>query len=282
MLLHFTKMHGLGNDYVYISTFEQVVEDAPRLARQVSDRHRGVGSDGLILIAPPTVAGAQVRMIMYNVDGSRGQMCGNGIRCVAKYAYDHGLARQNPMQVETDRGVLELSLTTGSDGAVREVRVDMGEPVLDPAAMPAKLGGDRVVRSRLDVGEFDLPVTCVSMGNPHAVFFHPDVSRVPLAHWGSLIERHPVFPERINVHFAQVLAPHRVKMVTWERGSGATLACGTGACAVCVAGVLNGLSASAIIAELPGGELRIEWERASNHVFMTGPAEEVFSGVWLG
>jgi diaminopimelate epimerase len=282
MPLQFTKMHGLGNDYVYISTFDQRVDDAPRLARRISDRHRGVGSDGLILIAPPTAAAAQVRMIMYNVDGSRGQMCGNGIRCVAKYAFDHGLARSNPLRVETDRGVLDLALTTGADGLVREVRVDMGEPILEPAAMPTTLSGDRIVRRRLDIAEFDLPVTCISMGNPHAIFFHPDVSRIPLQHWGPLVERHPVFPERTNVHFAQVLAPHRVKMVTWERGSGPTLACGTGASAVCVAGVLNGLTASAIIAELPGGELRVEWDRATNHVFMSGPAEEVFSGTWPG
>lgn len=280
MPLQFTKMHGLGNDYVYICTFDQQVDDAPRLARRISDRHRGVGSDGMILIAPPTRADAQVRMIMYNADGSRAQMCGNGIRCVAKYAYDHDIARRNPLRVETDRGVLELALTTGGDGLVREVRVDMGEPILEPAALPTKLPGDRIVRRRLDIAEFDLPVTCISMGNPHAVFFHPDVSCVPLSHWGPLVEHHAAFPERINVHFAQVLAPHRVRMITWERGSGPTLACGTGASAVCVAGVLNGLAASAIIAELPGGELRVEWDRGTNHVFLSGPAEEVYSGTW--
>lgn len=280
MSLRFTKMHGLGNDYVYISVFEQTVDDPSSLARKMSDRHRGIGSDGLILIAPATVHGADVRMLMFNPDGSRGQMCGNGLRCVVKYAYEHGLARVNPLRVQTDRGVLVSDLICDSAGRVQEIRVDMGAPILRPAEIPVAAEGERVVGRRLDIDGLEAPLTCVSMGNPHAVFFVPDVARVPLAHWGPLVERHALFPERTNVHFAQVLAPHRIRMISWERGTGPTQACGTGACAVCVAGVLNGLSAHAIIVALPGGELRVEWDRERNVVVMSGPAQEVFSGEW--
>lgn len=280
MSLTFTKMHGLGNDYVYISLFEQRVDEPGALAQAVSDRHRGVGSDGLILVGPPSAEGAQVRMQMFNADGSRGEMCGNGIRCVGKLAYERGWARQNPLRVETDAGVLELDLTVDEAGRVGAVRVDMGAPVLDPARIPVALGGERIVGMSVPVRGRILNATCVSMGNPHAVFFADALARVPLEDWGPRIERHQLFPQRINVHFAQVLAERRVKMITWERGSGPTLACGTGACAVCVAGVLSGKSGRAITAVLPGGELEIEWVEASNHVFMTGPAVEVFTGQW--
>jgi len=280
MPLRFTKMHGLGNDYVYISLFDQHVDDPPALARAISDRHRGVGSDGLILVAPPDDPGAHVRMVMYNADGSRAQMCGNGIRCLAKLAYERGLARANPLRVQTDAGVLALDLLLGPDQHVSEVRVDMGEPVLDPRRIPVSIAAQRVVAHPLVLKGTTLSMTCVSLGNPHAVFFVPDLSAVPLADWGPQIERHPLFPERINVHFAQILSPQLVRMITWERGAGATLACGTGASAVCVAGVLAGLTERQITAELPGGALRLDWDEATNHVHMTGPAAEVFTGVW--
>jgi diaminopimelate epimerase len=293
MPLHFTKMHGLGNDYVYVSLFDQRVDDAPALARQVSDRHRGIGSDGLILVAPPEDPTAHVRMIMYNADGSRSEMCGNGIRCVAKLAYERGWAPQNPLHVQTDRGVLVLDLTIDAAGRVQLVRVDMGEPILRPADIPVRLpaiAGEQVVAAPFEIagervpGQTSLPVrlplTCVSMGNPHAVFFVPDVAALPLKTWGPQIEHHPLFPQRINAHFVEVLAADRVRMITWERGTGPTQACGTGASAVCVAGVLNRLTQRKITAELPGGELQLEWDAQTNHVFKTGPAVEVFTGEW--
>jgi diaminopimelate epimerase len=280
MPLKFTKMHGLGNDYVYVSLFKERVDDPAALARAMSDRHRGVGGDGLILVAPPQGADADVRMIMYNADGSRAQMCGNGIRCVAKLAHERGLARANPLRVQTDAGVLSLDLKLGADERVEAVRVDMGAPILDPKRIPVLLEGENVVARRIALGDQTLSMTCVSMGNPHAVLFALDLTRVPLAEWGPQLERHPLFPERVNVHFVEAVRPDFVKMITWERGTGITQACGTGACAVCVAGVLNGLTKRAITVELPGGQLQIEWDAARGHVFMTGPATEVFTGVW--
>lgn len=308
MPLAFTKMHGLGNDYVYINTFDQVVDDPPVLARAVSDRHRGIGSDGLILIAPPEdSAAAEVRMIMFNADGTRSQMCGNGIRCVGKYAYEHGLARRNPLRVATDRGVLTLELTVNAAGQVTLVRVDMGEPILEPRLIPLAMDGDRAVnvalcrspehaargRQRLPAAFAALPdvpagaaefrglrFTAVSMGNPHAVFFVSDVERVPLRDWGPRIEYDAHFPERVNAHFVQVVRPDYARMITWERGTGPTQACGTGASAVCVAGVLNGVTGRKMTAMLPGGELMLEWDERTNHVFKTGPATEVFGGTW--
>jgi diaminopimelate epimerase len=301
-------MHGLGNDYVYVSLFDQRVDDPASLARAISDRHRGAGSDGLILLAPPDTASADVRMTMFNSDGSRAQMCGNGIRCLAKLAWERGLARRNPMCIATDAGLMTVELLLDSAGRVGAVRVDMGPPILQPGRIPVRLAGERVVNAPLQVGSRSLLVTCVSMGNPHAVFFTDRLEDVPLADWGPRIERHALFPERTNAHFAQVLARDRVRMITWERGAGLTQACGTGACAVGVAGVLNGLTERALTVELPGGELRIEWqnpepataetksgtataatasrpavtgtEYPGNHVFMTGPAEEVFTGEW--
>ena len=308
MPLSFTKMHGLGNDYVLISLFDQTVDDPDRLARVISDRHRGIGSDGLILVAPPEDDRADLRMIVFNADGSRAQMCGNGIRCLAKLAYERGLAGrgtggigvqpasncgtgfqpvntrgtgyQPVIRVATDAGVLTLELALDTNNRVSAVRVDMGTPILDPRRIPVALDGERAVATPMLLGEHMLAVTCVSLGNPHAVFFERDLASVPLADWGPQIERHSHFPERINVHFVQVLSPDRVKMITWERGSGITQACGSGASAVCVAGVLNRLTRRAITAELPGGELKLEWDQDSNHVFMTGPATEVFTGQW--
>ena len=298
MPLSFTKMHGLGNDYVLISLFDQMVDDPAGLAKVISDRHRGVGGDGLILVAPPEDDRADLRMIVFNADGSRAQMCGNGIRCLAKLAYERGLAGrgtggtgfqpvntcgtgyQPVIRVATDAGIRTLELALDTDNRVTAVCVDMGTPILDPRRIPVALDGERAVATPMPLGEHMLAVTCVSLGNPHAVFFERDLASVPLADWGPQIERHPLFPERINVHFVQVLRPDRVKMITWERGSGITQACGSGASAACVAGVLNHLTKRAITAELPGGELELNWDQASNHVFMTGPATEVFTGQW--
>lgn len=280
MPLKFTKMHGIGNDYVYINTFEQSVDEPEKLAPLISDRHRGVGGDGLILVAPPADPSAHVRMVMFNADGSRAQMCGNGIRCVAKLAFEKGLARANPMCIETDCGVRSLDLTLDGHDRVTAARVDMGEPLLHPRQVPVTVDGDRVVAYPMWVGGRQLAMTCVSMGNPHAVFFEEDLAHVPLAAWGPAIENRPMFRDRVNVHFVHVARPDYIRMITWERGSGITMACGTGAAAVCVAGVLNGLSGRKTSVELPGGQLELEWDEASNRVFMTGPAEEVFTGQW--
>jgi diaminopimelate epimerase len=276
--MRFTKMHGIGNDYVYIDSFDQQPADPPALARAMADRHYGVGGDGLILVMPSALA--DVRMRMFNSDGSESQMCGNGIRCVAKYAYDHGRSRANPMRVETAAGVKTIQLELDAAGKVASATVDMGEPILAPRLIPVALAGQRAVDVPLTAGGRQYTMTCVSMGNPHAVIYVPDVAAVQLEQVGPLIERHEAFPQRVNVHFVQVAGPGEVTMRTWERGSGITLACGTGASAVCVAGVLTGRSARQIVAHLPGGDLRLEWRESDNHVFMTGPATEVFSGVW--
>lgn len=280
MSFRFTKMHGLGNDYVYVDLFRERLDDAPTIARAISDRHTGIGSDGLILIAPPEAAEADVRMIMYNADGSRSQMCGNGVRCVAKYAYDHGIARRSPMRVATDRGVLTLELTRDERDRVQTVRVDMGEPILRAADIPAAAGGERVIDLPVPIHNHEFQATCVSMGNPHAVIYCDYLDAVPLREWGPQVENHELFPQRVNAHWVQVISPTYVRMVTWERGTGPTQACGTGACAVCVAGVLTGRTERKITAQLPGGELLLEWCERTNHVFKTGPAVEVFSGNW--
>jgi diaminopimelate epimerase len=290
--MRFTKMQGIGNDYVYVDCFQQPIPGDPAtLARRIADRHFGVGGDGLILICPSKVAAARMRM--FNADGSESEMCGNGIRCVAKYVYDHGISRERRLKIETGAGVLSLDLEVGGGGAsggvVQRVRVDMGEPILEPARIPTTLAGERIVNAPLpqlarepkpkwfaDAG-LDPRVTCVSMGNPHAVFYCRAVQKVPLAEIGPAIEHDAAFPKRINVHFVEVHSPGEVTLRTWERGSGITLACGTGASAVCVAGVLAGRSDRKILAHLPGGDLELEWGR-DNHVAMTGAAVEVFSG----
>jgi diaminopimelate epimerase len=289
--MRFTKMHGIGNDYVYVDCIRNPPPRHPaELSVKISDRHFGIGSDGLILICPSERA--DVRMRMFNADGSESEMCGNGIRCVAKYAFDHGLTKNNPMTVETGRGILTLRLDLAA-GKVERVTVDMGEPILDADKIPTTLPGPRIVEMGLpfwDEGRmiadlltlagFSLTATCVSMGNPHAVFFGGDVSQVPLEHVGRVLETAPIFPRRINVHFVQVKSPGEVTMRTWERGSGITLACGTGACSVVVAGVLAGRTGRDLLAHLPGGDLHLRWDEKDNHVYMTGPAVEVFSGEW--
>lgn len=276
--MKFTKMHGLGNDYVYMSTFDQQEPaDLKALAVAVSDRHFGIGGDGLIMILPSERADARMRM--FNADGSEGEMCGNGVRCVAKYIHDHGIAPRNRVTVETGRGVLTLNLEI-EGGKARRVRVDMQAPILQSAAIPTTLPGDPPLDAPLTVEGRTLAVTAVSMGNPHAVVFVDDVAQFPVEQIGAAIEHHPAFPKRVNVHFVEVIGPNEVRMRTWERGSGITLACGTGACAVCVAGVLTGRTERQILAHLPGGDLELEWPGDDQSVFMTGPATEVFSGEW--
>jgi diaminopimelate epimerase len=271
-------MHGLGNDYIFVSTFDQKPPAEPcRLAQAVSDRHFGIGGDGLILIMPSERADARMRM--FNADGSEGEMCGNGVRCVAKYLHDHGIVRKNQVSVETGRGVLTLDLEVVA-GRVRRVQVDMGSPIFEPAAIPTLLPGTPPIDVPVEVDDWRLAVTAVSMGNPHAVIYVADVDAVPLEAMGPKLEHHPAFPNRVNVHVVQVLGPDEVKMRSWERGSGITLACGTGACAVCIAGPLTGRTGRLIVAHLPGGDLELSWPDDLSSVFMTGPATEVYSGEW--
>jgi diaminopimelate epimerase len=278
--MKFTKMHGIGNNYVYVNCFEEQVADPAGLAPKVSDPYTGIGSDGLVLILPDP--GADARMRMFNPDGSEAEMCGNAIRCVAKFLYDHDIAGKDVLQIATGAGLLTLQLTVGADGLVENVRVDMGEPRLSAAEIPTTLPetGGRVVNAPIEVGGTTYDVTCVSMGNPHAVIYVARAAAVDLERIGPMIETHEAFPSRTNVHVVEVRSSDEVTMRTWERGTGITQACGTGAAAVCVAGVLTGRSARSITAHLPGGDLAIEWAD-DNHVFMTGPAVEVFSGVWL-
>ncbi|MDG2307414.1 MAG: diaminopimelate epimerase [Candidatus Binatia bacterium] len=277
MRLPFTKMHGIGNDYVYVDAFQTTVEDPPAVARQVSPRNTAIGSDGLILIAPSDVA--DCRMEMYNADGSRGEMCGNGIRCVGKYAYDHGIAPRKTLRVETDAGVKELTLRV-RDGRVYEVTVDMGEPGLDPATLPMKADG-QVIDSPIEIDGRQVNLTAVSMGNPHVVTFVDSTEDAPVTTFGPVVERDALFPRGVNIEFVELLAPApsaRLRMRVWERGSGETAACGTGACAVAVAGVLTDRGTRDVEIELLGGNLQIEWRESDGHVYMTGPAAEVFSG----
>jgi len=274
--MKFTKMHGIGNDYVYVNGFEESVANPAALAPKMSHRHFGIGADGLILILPSDRA--DVRMRMFNADGSEAEMCGNGIRCVAKYAYDHGLVSKDEIQIETLCGIKTLQLTV-ADGKVEKVRVNMGRPILERAEIPVVGPAGRVVDEPLDVDGESFLTTCVSMGNPHCVVFVDDADGVPLAEIGPEIERHAAFPKRINVHFVEIITRDELKMATWERGSGVTLACGTGASAVCVAGVLNGKSDREALIHLPGGDLQLEWAEDDN-VYMTGPAAEVYTGEW--
>ena len=273
--MKFTKMQGLGNDYVYVNCMEQMVEDAAETARRVSDRHFGIGSDGLILICPSDKADFEMRM--YNADGSRGEMCGNGIRCVGKYVYDYGLTDKTSLSVETLGGIKHLFLEV-EDGKVSLVKVDMGPAILEPEKIPVTAEGSRVVAEPLQVDGKTFRMTCVSMGNPHAVIYVDDVQGMDLEKTGPSFENHERFPNRINTEFAHVLDRNTVEMRVWERGSGETLACGTGACAVAVASILNGYTEDQVTVRLLGGDLKIEWDREANKVYMTGPAEVVFDG----
>ena len=276
--MRFTKMHGLGNDYVYVNCFEEKVAEPAKLAIEISDRHRGIGGDGLILIMPSDVA--DVRMRMFNADGSESQMCGNGIRCVAKYSYDHNLikGKKTSIKVETGRGVLTLGLELDKNDKVEKVCVNMGQPILEPAKIPVEFDGDSVIEKAIDVRNQRMIMTAVSMGNPHAVFFTDDLDSIDIEKVGPRIENHEIFPQRVNAHFVKVNSPDDFTMITWERGSGITLACGTGACACCVAAVLTERCGRKVTAHLPGGDLQIEWSQKDNCVYMTGPAVEVFNG----
>lgn len=273
--MKFTKMQGAGNDYVYVNCFEETVENPADVAIRVSNRNFGIGSDGLILIMPSKVA--DVRMRMFNADGSESEMCGNGIRCVAKYAYDHGIVTKQEITAETGAGILTLQLFTNSD-KVEKVRVNMGTPRLSRAEIPMNGEGSlQVVNEPLNILHSTFNITCVSMGNPHCVIFVDDVAGFPVEKYGPLIENHELFPRRTNVEFVQVISRSEVRQRTWERGAGETLACGTGASAVAVAGVLNGLTGRQILNHLSGGDLELEWQE-NGPVFMTGPAVEVFTG----
>jgi len=289
--MRFTKMHGLGNDYVYVNCFEEKIKNPGRLAQIVSDRHFGIGADGLILICPSQKA--DVRMRVFNADGSEAEMCGNGIRCAAKYVYEHNLAKAGEpfsvagsarctgsLKVETTKAVLTVGLIIERNNKVKSVCVNMGKPILTAGDIPVNLPVEKVIEQPMQFQGRAYVMTCVSMGNPHAVFFRDDLAAVELEKVGPVIENHGIFPKRINVHFVQVDNPREFTMRTWERGSGITLACGTGACAALVAAVLTGRCERVCTAHLPGGKLNLNWCEEDNCVYMTGEAVEVFEGVF--
>jgi len=274
--MKFTKMHGLGNDYIYVNAFVETVENPHALALAISDRHFGVGSDGLVLIAPSEVADFQ--MLMYNADGSQGDMCGNASRCVAKYVYDRGMTEKTVVTLETLAGIKTLHMTV-RDGKVDTVRVDMGKPILECENVPCLLGAGVVKKAKITALDREFEITPVNTGNPHGVIFLDEpVEDFDLAKYGPALERHPMFPKKANIEFVNVLAPDRLRMRVWERGSGITLACGTGSCASLVAANINGLCRRKATIVLDGGELVDEWDESTNHVFMTGPATAVFDG----
>ena len=275
--MKFTKMQGIGNDYVYINCFEETVKDPSAVARFVSDRHFGIGSDGLILIRPSQVADCE--MDMYNLDGSQGAMCGNGIRCVAKYVFDHGIVNKTSISIATKSGIKYVDLTV-KDGKASLIRVNMGSPILQATQIPVVADTEQVIDAPIQVDGQEYHYTAVSMGNPHAIVYVEDTDSLDLAKIGPSFENHVNFPDRINTEFVQVLDEHTVKMRVWERGSGETLACGTGACAVAVASILNGHVSpdTPVTVKLLGGDLQIFWNRSENLVYMTGPAVTVFDG----
>lgn len=277
MKIIFTKMQGCGNDYVYISGFTEKIplEKKPDFVRRMSDRHFGIGGDGVIFVNPSELA--DFEMEMYNADGTRAEMCGNGIRCVAKFVYDKGLTDKTEITVESFGQVKYLRLFT-ENGRVKQVRVDMGEPVLRAEEIPVVCGSEQAVAEAIEVEGREYEMTCVSMGNPHAVVYMEDVAGLEIEKAGPFFENHPRFPRRVNTEFVKVLDRNTVEMRVWERGSGETLACGTGCCAVAVACVLNGLTERRVTVKVLGGALEIEWDEANNRVYMTGPAETVFEG----
>lgn len=273
--MKFTKMEGLGNDYIYINCFQEQVEHPQKLAVRLSDRHFGIGADGIILIKPSEIA--DFCMDMYNADGSQAEMCGNGIRCVGKYVYDYGLTDRKRISVETLAGIKYLDLTVEND-KVTLVTVDMGMPILQAAEIPVISNQERAIDVPIVVNDCEYRMTCISMGNPHAVVFVDNVQEFPLEAVGPLFEHHKVFPNRINTEFVEVINETEVNMRVWERGTGETLACGTGACASTVACILNHRTEEAITLHLLGGDLRVKWDRNVNKVYMTGPARVVFDG----
>lgn len=275
--MKFTKMHGIGNDYVYVNCFEETVDNPAAVARFVSDRHYGIGSDGLILIKPSEIADCE--MDMYNLDGSQGAMCGNGIRCVAKYVYDYGIVKKKNISVATKSGIKYLDLSVRNGKAVT-VKVNMGSPILSPKEIPFVSEKEQVINEPLDIEGETFHITAISMGNPHGIVFMDDINSLEIEKIGPKFENHIAFPDRVNTEFVKVLDRHTVQMRVWERGSGETLACGTGACAVAVASILNGHvdGNSPVTVRLLGGNLEIFWNRQENLVYMTGPATTVFDG----
>lgn len=275
-MVKFTKMHGLGNDYVYMDAINQKIENRSELAKFVSDRHLGIGSDGLILICPSEKA--DFRMQMFNQDGSEAEMCGNGIRCVGKFVYDKGLTNKTTITVETLAGIKTLVMTE-KNGKIEAVRVDMGEPILEPKLIPVISEENPVKNLQLKVEDKEFKFTCVSMGNPHAVaFIEEDVNDFDICKYGAKLEVNKAFPNKANIEFINVIDDKTLKMRVWERGAGETLACGTGACASAVAAMLNGYTSREVTVHLLGGDLKIEWSKADNHVYMTGTATTVFEG----
>ena len=276
--MKFTKMHGIGNDYVYVNCFKETVTNPSAVAKFVSDRHFGIGSDGLILIKPSDVADCE--MDMYNLDGSQGAMCGNGIRCVAKYAYDYGIIDKTSISVATKSGIKYLDLTLGDDGKVALVKVNMGSPILTANQIPIVSGKEQVINEPLDVDGTTYRITGVSMGNPHVIVYMDDIDNLEIEKIGPKFENHIDFPDRINTEFVKVIDHHTLQMRVLERGSGETLACGTGACAVAVSSTLNGLvdEGEPVTVKLLGGDLQILWNPQENLVYMTGPATTVFDG----
>ena len=278
--MHFTKMEGIGNDYIYIDGFKEHVADPSALSIRMSRYHFGCSSDGLILILPSDKA--DFRMQMFNNDGSESGMCGNGIRCVGKYCHDRGLTDKTDFTVEAGDGKVRLlHLTLDENGKTASVRVDMGTPELAGSKIPSLAEGCPVLGHKVSVNGREYALTLVNVGNPHAVCFVEDPAKVPVAVDGPAIEVHPDFPEKINVEFVRVLSPEHIQVRVWERGTGETLACGTGSCASTVAAVLNGFCGRAISVDLPGGTLQIEWNEENNHIYMTGPADFVYDGEWL-
>ncbi len=277
-MIEFVKMHGLGNDYVYIDAINQNINNKNELAKKVSDRHFGIGSDGMILICKSDIA--DFRMQMFNSDGTEAEMCGNGIRCVGKFVYDNGYTDKENIEIETLAGVKKLKLYV-QNGKVEKVKVDMGEPILEPNKIPVISSEEPVKDLNLNIMDRNFKFTCISMGNPHAVtFIDEDVNEFDIEKYGKLVEINAAFPQRTNVEFINVLDKNTIKMRVWERGAGETLACGTGACASAVASFLNGFTERNVIVELLGGNLEIEWNEEDNHIYMTGPATTVYKGIY--
>lgn len=276
--LKFTKMHGAGNDYIYINGFSQKIENPSELAVKLSNRNFGIGSDGLVLILPSDTC--DFRMQMFNSDGSEAEMCGNASRCVGKFVYDNGLTTKKEITLETLAGIKYITLLEG-DANARKITVDMGEPILNAQLIPVDVKESPVKNYPLEIDAKVWPITCVSMGNPHAVTFTSDIDKLDLPELGPKFEKNPIFPRKTNTEFIEVIDKHTLNMRVWERGAGETLACGTGACAAAVAAVLNGLTERKVTIHLLGGDLEIEWRESNNHVYMTGEAVTVFEGTLL-
>lgn len=277
--MKFTKMHGIGNDYLFVNCFEEVIENPERMAIVMSKPHFGAGADGLVLIEPSVAADFAMRI--FNADGSEAEMCGNALRCIGKYVYDRGMTDKTELTIETGGGVKQLWLTV-ENGKVARIKADMGTPELNPRLIPVDLPGELVLRHRLQILGQTWFITCVNMGNPHSVVFVRDPEVIDLPTIGPMIEHHPLFPRRTNVEFVRVIDRNILQMRVWERGAGETLACGTGACASLVAAVLGGLSNRTVQMKLSGGNLQLHWSADDNHVYQTGPAAFVYDGEWLG